>query len=71
MTQHVYDPDAIAAHRAQAPDVKESFSCGRENDTVMPNIWLPDGVLPDFKETCLDFFWVRDPNPFSPQMLLS
>ncbi|KAJ7854610.1 thymine dioxygenase [Mycena leptocephala] len=45
------------AHHAQAPDAKESFSCGRENDTVMPNIWLPDGVLPDFKETCLDFFW--------------
>ncbi|KAJ7840241.1 thymine dioxygenase [Mycena leptocephala] len=58
VTQHVYDPDAIAAHRAQAPDAKESFSCGRENDTVMPNIWLPDGVLPDFKETCLDFFWL-------------
>ncbi|KAJ7667053.1 thymine dioxygenase, partial [Mycena olivaceomarginata] len=45
VTQHVYDPDAIAAHRAQAPDVKESFSCGRENDTVMPNIWLPDGLI--------------------------
>jgi hypothetical protein len=71
VTQHVYDPDAIAAHRAQAPDVKDSFSCGHENDTVMPNIWLPDGVLPDFKETCLDFFWVREPNPFSQQMLLS
>lgn len=24
----------------------------------MPNIWLPDGVLPGFKETCLDYFWV-------------
>ncbi|KAJ7500994.1 hypothetical protein B0H11DRAFT_1855411 [Mycena galericulata] len=23
--QHVYDPDAIAEQRAQAPDVKESF----------------------------------------------
>jgi isopenicillin N synthase-like dioxygenase len=23
----------------------------------MPNIWLPDGVLPGFKEACLDFFW--------------
>ena len=25
----------------------------------MPNIWLPDGVLPGFKEACLDFYWVR------------
>jgi len=24
----------------------------------MPNIWLPEGVLPGFKEACLDFFWV-------------
>ncbi|KAJ7731565.1 Clavaminate synthase-like protein [Mycena maculata] len=58
VVQHLYDPDAIAEQRAQAPDVKESFECGRENDQVMPNIWLPEGVLPGFKETCLDFFWL-------------
>ncbi|KAJ7443620.1 thymine dioxygenase [Mycena galericulata] len=56
--QHVYDPDAIAEQRVQAPDVKESFECGREDDEVMPNIWLPEGVLPGFKETCLEFFWL-------------
>jgi hypothetical protein len=54
----VYHPDAIAEHRARAADVKESFECGREGDEVMPNIWLPDDVLPGFKEACLDFFWV-------------
>ncbi|KAJ7914099.1 thymine dioxygenase [Mycena leptocephala] len=58
VTQHVYDRAAIAALRAQAPDAKESFECGREGDPVMPNIWLPDGVLPGFKEICLDFFWL-------------
>ncbi|KAJ7910872.1 thymine dioxygenase [Mycena leptocephala] len=58
VTQHVYDRAAIAALRAQAPDAKENFECGREGDPVMPNIWLPDGVLPGFKETCLDFFWL-------------
>jgi hypothetical protein len=26
----------------------------------MPNIWLPEGILPGFKEACLGFFWVRD-----------
>lgn len=25
---------------------------------MLPNIWLPEGVLPGFKEACLDFFWV-------------
>lgn len=41
-----------------APDVKESYEVGREEDEHMPNIWLPDGVLPGFQEACLDFFWV-------------
>jgi hypothetical protein len=39
-------------------DVKESFECGREDDSLMPNIWLPEDVLPGFKEVCLDFYWV-------------
>ncbi|KAF5329347.1 hypothetical protein D9619_009468 [Psilocybe cf. subviscida] len=38
-------------------DIKESFEAGREDDSVMPNIWFPDGVLPGFKEACLDFYW--------------
>jgi len=38
-------------------DIKESFEAGRDDDPVMPNIWYPDGVLPGFKDACLDFFW--------------
>jgi len=57
VSQHINDETALEAHRAKAPDVKESFESGRENDEVMPNIWLPDGVLPGFKEACLEFFW--------------
>ncbi|KAJ7443644.1 thymine dioxygenase [Mycena galericulata] len=40
------------------PTLKEHFECGREGNEVMPNIWLPDDVLPGFKESCLDFFWL-------------
>jgi hypothetical protein len=40
-------------------DIKESFEVGREDDPVMPNIWYPDGILPGFQDTCMDFFWVR------------
>jgi len=36
--------------------IKESFEVGRDDDPVMPNIWYPDGVLPGFKDACLDFF---------------
>ena len=24
----------------------------------MPNIWLPEDVLPGFREACMDFYWV-------------
>ena len=58
VVKDLFDANELKKRRAQAPDVKESFECGREDDKVMPNIWLPDGVLPGFKEACLDFFWV-------------
>lgn len=58
VSQHVYDADDLAKQRVQAPDVKESFEVGREESDSMPNIWLPDGILPGFKEASLDFFWV-------------
>ncbi|KAF7364575.1 Thymine dioxygenase [Mycena venus] len=45
-------------NRPTVPDVKEHFECGREDNTAKPNIWLPDGILPGFKETCLEFFWL-------------
>ncbi|KAF8592585.1 Clavaminate synthase-like protein [Ramaria rubella] len=57
VVQHLYDTDELARNRALAPDVKESFESGREESKGMPNIWLPEGVLPGFREACLDFFW--------------
>ncbi|KAJ7597562.1 Clavaminate synthase-like protein [Mycena floridula] len=56
VSQHVYLESELKEHRAKAPDAKESFESGREDDSGMPNIWLPDGVFPGFKEACLDFF---------------
>ncbi|EKM57512.1 uncharacterized protein PHACADRAFT_138688 [Phanerochaete carnosa HHB-10118-sp] len=57
IVREVFDPNEIKKRRAQAPDMKESFECGREDDPLMPNIWLPEGMLPGFKEACLDFYW--------------
>ena len=71
MTQHVYDADELAKARATTPDVKESFESGREDDPAMPNIWLPEGVLPGFKEACLDMYWVRWPFTFRGYLLTS
>ncbi|THG95303.1 hypothetical protein EW026_g6327 [Hermanssonia centrifuga] len=56
VVQNVFDAEELVKQR-QAPDFKESFECGREDDPGMPNIWLPDGVLSGFKEACLDFYW--------------
>ncbi|PCH40084.1 thymine dioxygenase [Wolfiporia cocos MD-104 SS10] len=57
VSQHVYDMEELAKIRAKAPDAKETFECGREDDEHMPNIWLPDEVLPGFKKACLEFYW--------------
>jgi hypothetical protein len=58
VVQHGYDAEELAQTHSKATDVKESFECGREESKAMPNIWLPEGILPGFKEACLDFFWV-------------
>ncbi|KAH6909357.1 thymine dioxygenase [Coprinopsis sp. MPI-PUGE-AT-0042] len=58
VSQHVYDEQALKDLRAKGQDLKESFESGREDDPVNPNVWLPDGVLPGFKEACLDFYWI-------------
>ncbi|KAH9936305.1 thymine dioxygenase [Fomitopsis serialis] len=57
VVQHVYDDKELAKIRAKAPDVKESFEIGREEDAAMTNIWLPEDVFPGFKEASLEFFW--------------
>ncbi|TBU43594.1 thymine dioxygenase [Dichomitus squalens] len=57
VVQHLYDDQDIKAARVKAPDVKESFECGWEENTVMPNIWLPEDVLPGLREACMDFYW--------------
>ncbi|KNZ78934.1 UPF0676 protein, partial [Termitomyces sp. J132] len=57
IVQNLDDAKGLAKNRAYLQDVKESFECGREEDEIMPNIWLPENVLPGFKKACLDFFW--------------
>ncbi|KAH9922796.1 thymine dioxygenase [Epithele typhae] len=57
VSQHVYDDQELKGIRENAPDVKESFECGWEENAGMPNIWLPEEVLPGFREACNDFYW--------------
>lgn len=36
---------------------QESYEIGSEDDDEQPNVWLPDGVLPGFKEFTTEFYW--------------
>jgi len=57
VVQHLYDKDEVASGRANTPDCKESFECGREDDPDMSNIRFPEGILPGFNDPCLEFYW--------------
>lgn len=51
----VFDTEGIAEKR-KTPDVKESFELGNEMDERMPNIWVPEEVLPGFRAFFTKFF---------------
>ncbi len=55
---HAGDDSAPSSDEVQR-DIKESFESGREGYADQPNIWYPEGVLPGFKQACLDFYEVR------------
>ena len=38
-------------------DVKESYEIGSQWNRVQPNVWLPDNVLPGFRNFMQDFYW--------------
>ncbi|KAI4860837.1 Clavaminate synthase-like protein [Hypoxylon rubiginosum] len=38
-------------------DVKESYEIGSEESETQPNVWLPEDVLPGFREFTVQFYW--------------
>ncbi|KUI73478.1 1-aminocyclopropane-1-carboxylate oxidase [Cytospora mali] len=48
---HARSGNADVGHELRKiSDFKESYEIGSENDPVQQNIWLPEGVLPGFRE---------------------
>jgi hypothetical protein len=58
VVQHLYEADELKANRLRAPDVKESFESGNEDDPDMPNIWPPEDAFPGFRNACNETYWV-------------
>ncbi|KAJ2987143.1 hypothetical protein NUW58_g4667 [Xylaria curta] len=59
VSQTVYtdgEEDKQAADR-KTPDVKESYEVGSEDLLQQPNVWLPEDVLPGFREFTTKFYW--------------
>ncbi|KAG1901781.1 flavonol synthase/flavanone 3-hydroxylase [Suillus fuscotomentosus] len=56
ISQMVFDPTQLAEIRKQTPDHKESFDIGRNDCPHMSNVWLPEEVLPGFKDAASAFF---------------
>ncbi|CAI7643926.1 gibberellin 20-oxidase [Penicillium manginii] len=57
VVQMEFDKERIAEKR-KTPDVKESFELGNESDERMPNIWIPEDILPGFRAFFTKFFEV-------------
>jgi isopenicillin N synthase-like dioxygenase len=56
-SQMEFDPEQLAQLRKTTPDYKESFDIGTSLPTArLPNIWLPEHILPGFRESATSFF---------------
>ncbi|KAK8877410.1 thymine dioxygenase [Apiospora arundinis] len=51
------DADAVDAELRNVPDCKESYEIGSEEFDSQPNVWLPDDVLPGFRDFMTSFYW--------------
>ncbi|KAG1752323.1 flavonol synthase/flavanone 3-hydroxylase [Suillus paluster] len=56
VSQMVFDPAQLAKIRKHTPDFKESFDIARDYFPRISNVWLPEQVLPGFRETACSFF---------------
>ncbi|OJA13574.1 hypothetical protein AZE42_06109 [Rhizopogon vesiculosus] len=51
-----FDPSELAAIRKPNAVPQESFDIGRDNCLVVSNVWLPEEVLPGFRDSASAFF---------------
>lgn len=61
VSQYIHKDDADSddedAQLRQVQDCKESYEIGSETFAQQPNQWLPEEVLPGFREFMTGFYW--------------
>ncbi|OTB09282.1 hypothetical protein M426DRAFT_316564 [Hypoxylon sp. CI-4A] len=59
VSQHIVEDGdkAKEAKIREISDVKESYEIGSEWSKTQPNVWLPEDVLPGFREFTTKFYW--------------
>ncbi|KAK8109819.1 hypothetical protein PG999_007956 [Apiospora kogelbergensis] len=51
------DADIEDAELRNVPDCKESYEIGSDEFESQPNVWLPEDVLPGFRDFMTAFYW--------------
>ncbi|KAL9081098.1 MAG: hypothetical protein Q9157_000303 [Trypethelium eluteriae] len=49
--------EAMARAKRRIRDIHETYECGDESNSVQTNIWLPEDVLPGFRDFSMKLFW--------------
>lgn len=57
VSQYASGEEKIGEQLREIPDCKESYEIGSEANKEQPNVWLPEGTLPGFKNATTAFYW--------------
>jgi len=57
VSQVISDDLEVGAALRAVKDCKESYEIGSEENSEQPNVWLPEEVLPGYREFMTRFYW--------------
>jgi isopenicillin N synthase-like dioxygenase len=60
VSQYAGESKDVGEQLREVEDCKESYEIGSEDNAEQPNVWLPEEMLPGFREGMLEFYWACD-----------
>jgi isopenicillin N synthase-like dioxygenase len=57
VSQYMDGDEDVGKALREVKDCKESYEVGSEENEQQPNVWLPEGTLPGFREFTTKFYW--------------